>query len=150
MYLKNQFLIEASQDEVWSVFMDAEKLGKCVPGCKEIMMISPTKYDAVMEVKIQFMTITFQASGELKDAKEKEQITVEMTGKPVALVGLFRNKLIVNLTETENGETLVDYEMDLQLTGRLASLGDILMRGTITKSANEFAENVQKLFQHSN
>ncbi|MBP0726544.1 hypothetical protein J5Y03_15390 [Bacillus sp. RG28] len=148
MKINNQFTINAKKDDVWNFFMDAEKIAECVPGCKEIFMISPTKYDSVIDVKIQFMTITFKTRGELLKAIDKERIIVEMNGKSIGF-GLFQNKLTVNLLEIENNETLVDYEMDIHLTGKLASLGKVLMKGTITKTSEEFAENVQRLFQYS-
>ncbi|MCK9907456.1 hypothetical protein MXD63_46590, partial [Frankia sp. Cpl3] len=72
---------------------------------------------------------------------------VEMIGQPVALAGLFRTQLNLQLKEIEPEVTEVIYEMDLQMTGRLASLGDILMKGTVKKSADEFARNVQTLFR---
>ena len=93
MQLSDAFEIAARKEDVWSVFMDAEKLAACVPGCKDIRTISPTKYEATMEVKIQFMTITFKATGELKEAVEGETLHVEMIGQPLALAGLFRNRL---------------------------------------------------------
>jgi carbon monoxide dehydrogenase subunit G len=148
MKINNQFTINSKKDDVWNFFMDAEKIAKCVPGCKEITMISPTRYDSVLDVKIQFMTITFKTRGELLKAIDKERIIVEMNGKSVGF-GLFQNKLTVNLMDIETNETLVDYEMDIQVTGRLASLGKVFMKGSITKSSEEFAENVQSLFQHS-
>ncbi|MFG0213427.1 CoxG family protein [Brevibacillus porteri] len=149
MKLSDSFTIQASKADVWSVFMDVEKLSGCVPGCKEVKMSSPTRYEANMEVKIQFMTIQFRVTGELKEAVEGEALQVEMTGQPVALAGLFRNQLHLQLKEEEPGTTRVQYEMDLQMTGRLASLGDILMKGTVKKKAEEFATNVQTLFQSS-
>jgi len=148
MKINNQFIINSKKEDVWNFFMDAEKIAKCVPGCKEITMISPTKYDSVLDVKIQFMTITFKTRGELLNAIDKERIIVEMNGKSVGF-GVFQNKLTVNLLEIENSETLVDYEMDIHLTGKLASLGKVLLKGSITKTSEEFAENVQRLFQHS-
>lgn len=146
MQLSDAFEIAARKEDVWSVFMDAEKLAACVPGCKDIRTISPTKYEATMEVKIQFMTITFKATGELKEAVEGETLHVEMIGQPLALAGLFRNRLTLQLNELEPVLTQVRYEMDLQMTGRLASLGEILMKGTVKKSASEFAQSVQTLF----
>lgn len=147
MKLADSFTIQASKADVWSVFMDVEKLSGCVPGCKQVDMISPTRYEANMEVKVQFMTIQFRATGELKDAVEGESLQVEMVGQPVALAGLFRNQLQLQLKELEPELTEVSYQMDLQMTGRLASLGDILMKGTVKKSADEFARNVQTLFR---
>lgn len=149
MIVKKQFLINANRNDVWEVFMNPEKLATCVPGCKEIKVVSPTRYDAVVELKAQLMKLKFQATGELKNAIEKEQLTVEMTGKPLAMVGLFQNTMTVHLSDAEPGATMVDYEMDIQVSGKLATMGSKLMKGSLSKSAGEFAENVQSLFQHS-
>lgn len=146
MKLSDSFTIQAKKADVWSVFMDVEKLSSCVPGCKEVTMVSPTRYEALMEVKVQFMTIHFKATGELTEAVEDSELKVQMTGQPVALAGLFRNELSVVLEESGPDATLIHYDMDLQMTGRLASLGEILMRSTVKKAAGEFAEKVQALF----
>lgn len=146
MKIAGSFAIIAAKQQVWDLFMDPRQLAGCVPGCDNIAVVSPTRYEADMTIKVQFMTIKFKASGELKEATPGEQIDVEMTGQPIALAGLFRSRLTVRLSDIEGSKTLVNYDMDLQMTGRLASLGEILMRGTIQKSAEEFAANVQSLF----
>lgn len=146
MKITDSFTINAAKDDVWTVFMDVEKLASCVPGCNDLVAHSDTEYEADMVVKTKFMTIKFKANGVLKDAIEGEELKVEMVGKPMKLAGLFKSKMIVQLEEIDANQTKILYEMDLQMTGRLATLGDILMRGTVKKSADEFADNVQKLF----
>ncbi|NGP45384.1 hypothetical protein G4V62_10615 [Bacillaceae bacterium SIJ1] len=147
MKVRDSFMINAPKADVWTVFMDVEKLASCVPGCENLVAHSDTEYEADMVVKTKFMTIKFKANGVLVDAVEGEEIKVEMVGKPMKLAGLFKAKMGILLEEASAENTKVNYEMDLQMTGRLATLGDILMKGTITKSANEFAENVQELFE---
>ena len=146
MKINDSFVINAPKEDVWTVFMDVEKLASCVPGCKDLIAHSDTEYEADMEVKTKFMTINFKANGVLKDAIEGEELKVEMVGKPMKLAGLFKSRMTVGLEEIDTTQTKINYEMDLQMTGRLATLGDILMRGTVKKSADEFAENVQTLF----
>ncbi|MEI3606510.1 SRPBCC domain-containing protein [Pseudogracilibacillus sp. SE30717A] len=146
MKINDSFTINAAKDDVWTVFMDVEKLASCVPGCNDLVALSETEYEADMIVKTKFMTIKFKANGILKDAIEGEELKVEMVGKPMKLAGLFKSKMNVQLEEVSANETKILYEMDLQMTGRLATLGDILMRGTVKKSADEFADNVQELF----
>lgn len=146
MKITDSFTINAAKDDVWTVFMDVEKLASCVPGCNDLVAHSDTEYEADMVVKTKFMTIKFKANGVLKDAIEGEELKVEMVGKPMKLAGLFKSKMIVQLEEIDANQTKILYEMDLQMTGRLATLGDILMRGTVKKSADEFADNVQELF----
>lgn len=145
----DQFIIHAKREEVYSVFMDPVKLAVCIPGCKKIKSISPTHYEALVEIRVQFLPIKIQASGELKETAENKKIVVEMTGKPIGLVGSFNNTLTVNLQSTEENDTIVDYEMDLKLLGKLAAFGDLMMKGTSTKNSNEFVKNVQELFQPS-
>ncbi|WP_255363041.1 CoxG family protein [Sporosarcina sp. P33] len=117
-----------------------------MPGCEGLVALSDKEYEADMVVKTMFMTIKFKANGILKDSVEGEEMNVEMVGKPMKLAGLFKTKMNITLDEVGDTETKITYAMDLQMTGRLATLGDVLMKGTIKKSANEFAENVQTLF----
>ncbi|WP_340084736.1 SRPBCC domain-containing protein [Siminovitchia sp. FSL H7-0308] len=146
MKIKDSFTINAAKEDVWTVFMDVEKLASCLPGCQNLVAHSDTEYEADMVVKTKFMTIKFKANGVLTDAVEGEELKVEMVGKPMKLAGLFKSKMTVQLEEVDENVTKIIYEMDLQMTGRLATLGDILMKGTVKKSADEFADNVQKLF----
>ncbi len=146
MKVTDSFIIDASRKNVWEVFMDVEKLASCLPGCKDLIAKSETEYEANMEVKTAFMKVNFKANGFLKEAIEEEELNVEMLGKPMKLAGQFKTTMKVKLEELEPNQTKINYDMNLQMTGRLASLGDVLMRGTVKKSAGEFAENVQSLF----
>ncbi|MFS0861234.1 CoxG family protein [Fredinandcohnia sp. 179-A 10B2 NHS] len=143
------FVIHANRESVYSVFMDPIKLGGCIPGCKEVKPISPTKYEALVEVKVQFVPIKIQGIGELKESIENEKIVVEMKGKPVSLAGSFTNTLTAKLKTLEPNKTLVEYEMDYEIEGKLASIGELLMKGSSKKNSEEFVRNVQELFQHT-
>ncbi|MFS0823844.1 CoxG family protein [Bacillus sp. 1P02SD] len=145
----DQFIVHADRERVYSVFMDPMKLGRCFPGCKEVKQLSPTKYETLVEVKVQFVPIKIQGVGELKETIENEKIVVEMKGKPVSLAGSFTNTLIANLTSIEPDKTLVEYEMDFEMTGKLAKVGEVLMKGSSNKQSEEFMRNVQELFQHT-
>ena len=146
MKIADTFLIEAPKSAVWDVFMDVAKLAGCVPGCNRLVARSETEYEADMEVKTKFMTIGFKANGQLKHFTEGEELVVEMTGKPLKLAGLFRTRLTVRLEERDAAATAVAYDMDVQMSGRLASLGDVMMRGTVVDASRQFAANVQRLF----
>lgn len=149
MKVISQFEIHANISDVWSVFMDPVKLASCVPGCKKIKALSQTTYEALVEVKAQFVPIKIRAIGELKEAVENRKLVVEMHGKPVSFKGSFTNRLVVHLSEFSENMTLVSYEMDIQVTGKLAAIGELLMKGSSSKNSEEFVKNVQDLFQHS-
>lgn len=150
MKITDTFTINATKDDVWNVFMDVEQLASCVPGCNDLVAHSDTEYEADMLVKTKFMTIKFKANGVLTHSVEGEELHVEMIGKPMKLAGLFKSKIKIQLEEIDANSTKVVYEIDLQMTGRLATIGDILMKTTVKNSAKEFADNVQILFYKNN
>jgi hypothetical protein len=146
MKIKDSFTINAPKSDVWDIFQDIDKLAAWMPGCKSMKTISETEYEAEMEVKTRFMTVTFTANGQIKDKVEGEEMLVEIVGTPMKLAGLFKTRMKAQFREVSPSETEVVYEMDLQMMGRLASLGDVLMKGVVKKSANEFADNVRNHF----
>ncbi|MDZ5470425.1 SRPBCC domain-containing protein [Bacillus sp. 31A1R] len=151
MRIEDSFLLHASKEDIWNLFMNVEKLGSCVPGCENVKALSPTEYTAKMEVKVQFMKFNYEAKGKMKNIVENESIEVEMNGKPLSsLAGPFQNNILIKLEEVEPRKVKIHYIMDAQAEGKLASLGDVLMKGSIQKTADQFSENVQKLFVGEN
>ena len=51
------FTVDAPQEKVWKVFLDPTQLCKVLPGCEGARQLDATHYEAVMSVKVQFMTI---------------------------------------------------------------------------------------------
>jgi len=87
----------------------------------------------------------------MKNIVENESIEVEMNGKPLSsLAGPFQNNILIKLEEVEPRKVKIHYIMDAHAEGKLASLGDVLMKGSIQKTADQFSENVQKLFVGEN
>jgi carbon monoxide dehydrogenase subunit G len=69
----------------------------------------------------------------------------ELVGEPVSMAGAFRARVIIDLVPQDNA-TLVQYAMDLTMLGRLASLGEAMVRSTSQQLSRQFAENIVALF----
>ncbi|MCL6576143.1 carbon monoxide dehydrogenase subunit G [Kyrpidia sp.] len=146
MRMEDTFTVAAPVEIVWNTVIDPTRLGQCLPGCESIKRVDDTHYEATMAVKIQFMTLRFFTRGELKDTDPPRHLTVVMDGRPIALAGVFRAQLRAELIPT-NGSTEMHYELDLRMTGRLASLGEAIMRKTVEQSAREFVTKVRALVE---
>ncbi len=139
-------MVNAPCEHVWQIFMDPARLGRVIPGCEEAQQVDATHYSARLAVRVQFMTIRAQARGTLLEADAPRHLVAEMVGEPLAMAGAFRAHLIVDLTPVEGG-TEVDYTIELTMLGRLATLGEAMIRATSRRLAAEFAQNVARLFQ---
>lgn len=146
MILSGTLTVAAPIEQVWRVFLDPTQLCRAVPGCEEARQVDETHYDAVLAVKVQFMTIRSRARGTLLEAEEPHHLSVELIGEPLAMAGAFRARLGVELASVEGGTT-VEYTLDLTMLGRLASLGEAIIRGTAQRQTAQFAANLAAMFE---
>ena len=145
MKLKGEVTVNASQEEVWQLFLDPTQLCQVIPGCEQARQLDETHYEAVLSVKVQFMTIRSRAQGTLLEAEAPHHLVGEMIGEPLSMAGAFRARLTIDLVQVDS-TTNVEYEMELTMLGRLASLGEAIIRSTSKHLTAEFAENVAQLF----
>lgn len=151
MKLQGVVTVPATQQQVWELVLDPLQLCKVIPGCEKAQKLDETHYEAVLAVKVQFMTIRSKATGSILNAEEPRLLVGELIGEPLAMAGAFRARVTLELepdaATVEPGQaTIIHYAMDLTMLGRLASLGEAIVRTTSQKLTREFAENVSRLF----
>ena len=151
MKLQGTVTVPTTQQQVWEMILDPLQLCKVIPGCERAQKLDETHYEAVLAVKVQFMTIRSKATGSILRAEEPRLLVGELIGEPMAMAGAFRAHVTLELEpEAEKAEalqaTIIHYAMDITMLGRLASLGEAIVRTTSQKITREFAENVSRLF----
>lgn len=145
MKVQGSVMVNAPQEKVWQVLLDPVQLCKVIPGCEQARQLDATHYEAALSVKVQFMTVRSQAKGTIVEADAPNHLVGEMVGEPTAMAGAFRARVAIDL-EPVNEATNIRYQMDLTLLGRLASLGEAIVRSTSKQLSRQFAENLAELF----
>ena len=147
MKLKGTVTVNASQEEVWRIFMDPTQFCRVVPGCEKARRIDDTHYEAILAIKMPFMTIRSKAKGTILEAQAPRHLVGELVGEPHSMTGSFRNRVTIDLVPINN-KTKIQYTMDITLVGRLASLGEGFARLIARRFSKEFVDNVSKLFNN--
>jgi len=147
MKLKGTVTVNASQEEVWRIFMDPTQFCRVVPGCEKARRIDDTHYEAILAIKMPFLTIRSKAKGTILEAQAPRHLVGELVGEPHSMTGSFRNRVTIDLVPINN-KTKIQYTMDITLVGRLASLGEGFARLIARRFSKEFVDNVSKLFNN--
>lgn len=147
MKLNGSVTVAATQEQVWQVLIDPVQFCRIVPGCEQARKIDETHYEAVVSVKVQFMTIRSKAKGTLLETDAPRHMAGELVGEPMSMAGAFRARVTIDLVPQDNG-TSVQYTMELTMLGRLASLGAAMVRSTSQQLTRQFAENIANLFSN--
>jgi len=139
MEMSGEYKINASRQKVWDALNDPEILKQSIPGCEEIELKSPTEMSAKVTAKVGPVKAKFAGDVELTDLDPPNGYRISGEGKGGA-AGFAKGGANVRLEEDGEG-TLLKYEVDAQVGGKLAQLGARLIDGTAKKMAGQFFEN---------
>jgi carbon monoxide dehydrogenase subunit G len=129
--IEGEYLFDGPQEEVWKIVRDPEVLATALPGTKSLDKVGENEYEGQMNVRIGPVAGLF--SGRLVISQEAPPesctLTVEGRGGPGFLSGTGD----VTLSDQGDGTTLLKYEGEVQIGGRLAGVGQRLL-DTASKS----------------
>ena len=128
--------LAAPREEVWAKLNDAEVLKACIPGCEELNKLSDTEFQAVATAKIGPVKARFKGKVHLTDLNPPNGYKISGEGEG-GVAGFAKGGAIVALTPKDGG-TLLTYNVEAQIGGKLAQLGQRLVNGAAKKLADEF------------
>lgn len=131
MKIEGEYLFNGPREEVWKIVRDPEVLATALPGTQSLEQLSENEYEGEINVRIGPVGGEFAGRVVISDEVPPESCTmaVEGKGKPGFVKGTGNVQLIVQ----EEDKTLMKYEGDVQIGGRLASVGQRLI-DTASKS----------------
>lgn len=142
MQMSDERQIAAPPETVWTALFDPEMLKACVPGCQELSGSAAEGYQAVVVQKVGPVKATFKGVVTMKDVVEGESCTLSGEGKGGA-AGFAKGDAHVRLSPGENGGTLLSYEVDAKVGGKLSQLGSRIVDGFARRMAGEFFNRFQ-------
>ena len=136
MQMAGEQRIAASRQRVWAALNDPEILSRCIPGCEALERESDKHFKAVIAIKIGPIGARFEGAALLSELDPPNGYT--LTGKGQGgTVGFAEGGAKVRLTD-DRGGTLLRYEVDARVGGRLAQLGGPLIDATAKQLAGRF------------
>lgn len=137
MKITGSYDIDADRETVWKALNDPDVLKDCIPGCDSLEQTGENELTAAVTAKVGPVKAKFQGSVELKDLNPPESYRIEGSGKGGA-AGFAKGGANVSLEEKDDGGTVLTYEADAQVGGKLAQVGGRLIDGTAKKMADQF------------
>lgn len=136
MEMSGEYRISASRETVWQALNDPDVLRACIPGCQELERTSDTGFAATVKAKVGPVSATFKGEVELEDIDPPAGYRIQGEGKG-GVAGFAKGGANVRLAE-DGGETVLTYDADAKVGGKLAQIGSRLIAGTARKMADQF------------
>jgi carbon monoxide dehydrogenase subunit G len=142
MTMTGEVQLPANRETVWQKLNDAEVLKACIPGCEELIKTSDTQFQAVAVQKIGPVKAKFKGTVNLTDLDPPNGYRISGQGDG-GVAGFAKGGATVALSDKDGG-TLLTYNVEAQIGGKLAQLGQRLVNGAAKKVADDFFANFAK------
>jgi carbon monoxide dehydrogenase subunit G len=144
MLILGEYELAAVREKVWEAINNDDVLLRCIPGCKGLERLSPDELRAIVTTKVGPVSATFKGMITFSDRVYPESFHLAGAGDG-GIVGFAKGGARVSLKDNSNGTSL-SYEIDVNIGGKLAQLGQRLIAGTAKKSADAFFTNLVAYF----
>ncbi|MBV8393788.1 MAG: carbon monoxide dehydrogenase subunit G [Alphaproteobacteria bacterium] len=136
MEIKGEYKIAAPRDKVFAALNDQEVLKACIPGCESLDKLSDTEMTAKVRLRIGPVSAAFSGKVTLSDIDPPNGYKITGEGQG-GVAGFAKGGADVKLSD-DAGATVLTYNVDAQVGGKIAQVGARLIAGTSKKLADQF------------
>jgi uncharacterized protein len=145
MKFTGEIRVPAPREAVFAKLNDAQFFASCVDGVQDLNEIDETHYTATLETRIAYIKFKFAISVELTTVREPEEVVAKAEGTPMGAVGRL-TAVSTALLRQEGQETVVAYDIDVALAGKLGSIGQPVLKSKAKEMEKQFTANLQATF----
>jgi carbon monoxide dehydrogenase subunit G len=139
---EHKVTVEAPVATVRAFLDDFRKASACVPGLESVEEVEPDVYDGRVKVKIGPLGIGIQGRATVQ--RDSEAWHVKGEGRDRRIGAGVNANVEARLVEVTPQQTEMQMLADVQFSGRLAELGQPLIKKKADAFVAEFTQNLQK------
>ena len=146
MKFQGNLSIARPVEKVWEFLWDIEKLTSCIPGCESVKTIKDReKYELTVKDSVGPITVHFELLAEVKKLEPLKRIEIALEGKDFKAGGVRQTMTLVLTAKGSDSE--INFETDVNVFGRLGTLGYPFVKKKAESVINEFSENVKSAIE---
>lgn len=136
MEMQGESRIEAPRERVWQALNDPDVLKASIAGCEELEKTSDNEFTAKVRAKVGPVSARFAGKVTLDDLDPPNGYRIQGEGTGGA-AGFAKGGAVVRL-EPDGDATILRYDVQATVGGKLAQIGSRLIEGTARKMADDF------------
>jgi carbon monoxide dehydrogenase subunit G len=139
MTMNGEVQLSADREKVWKMLNDPAVLKACIPGCEQLDMNNDNEFQAIATIKIGPVKARWKGKVRLLDLDPPNSYRIAGEGEG-GVAGFAKGGAKVSLADKEGG-TALTYDVEAQIGGKLAQLGQRLINSAAKKTADDFFAN---------
>ncbi len=144
MNFEGTITVEHPRDVVWDFVLDIRKFSSCMPGLDSIDRIDDVTFDGVISAKVGPMAGKFAFRSTITESNPRESLAVKIEGNDSVTRSTVVAAVDARMEEPGENRTELRYKASVEIKGRLAIVGDMILRATTSLILEEFRKRLGK------
>jgi carbon monoxide dehydrogenase subunit G len=135
-----RFTVGQPLERVWPFFKDLVNIGRCIPGCEEVVSTGQDTAKFRVKIKLGYISKTVNMNVTMSVTKPDEELTFKGVSEDARITG----KLTFENSQNNATATTVGYALSIEAASALARTGMAFMGKDFVKSQTQlFADCVR-------
>jgi carbon monoxide dehydrogenase subunit G len=144
MELTGTHTFPAPQPIVWRVLTDPETLRRTLPGCQKFELQPDGSYNVTMSIGIAAIKGTYTGHVRLENERPPDSYTLKVGAKGAAGFVDGRGDFSLAPSGADQAQTVLTYTGDAQVGGKIAGVGQRLIKAGAQLIAGQFFKALEK------
>jgi carbon monoxide dehydrogenase subunit G len=142
MKLQGDYAFAAPRALVWRALLDSDVLARTLPGCEKLERTAENEFRGVLNIAVGPVKGQFEGTLQLTDLKPLEGYHMKLNGKGPN--GFMTGEGDLRLSDAADGSTSLGYDIDSQVGGRVAGVGQRLLESSAKSITRQGLEGLAR------
>jgi carbon monoxide dehydrogenase subunit G len=144
MLFSGSMTLDAEPDRVWELLLDPISFAACVPGIENVNQIDERTFAGSIDATVGPISGEFPFRAHIEDSKPPTELSARVEGTDSVTKSTIDVELHMTLTTGAAGQTDLAYRAVVNIHGRLAIIGDMVLRATAALMLGEFTKRLRR------
>ena len=145
MKIEGEYVFDGQREEVWKLVRDPEVLATCLPGTQSVQKVNDNEY--IGEIGVRVGPISGAFSGKIFVTNEMPPISCTLTVEGTGKIGFLKGFGNIDMTDQGNSKTLMKYNGEVQIGGKVASVGQRLFDSVSKSMIKQGLDKLNEILQ---
>ena len=131
MHFDGVFAVSAPRERVFGVISDPDQVAKCIPDLRRLDVKSADEFDAIVGIRVA--VISGELSLRFRTVEKKPPSRAKLVAHGMGLGSAVDLEMVTELADEVGGGTSMKWTADATVSGKIASLGQGLMKSQAEK-----------------
>lgn len=144
MILEGSVSVPAPASAVYDFLLDVDRFAACLPGVGEVTRIDDRTFDGTIAASVGPISGTFSFRARIVESNPPREMAAKVEGTDSVTKSTLNADMAMTLDPVSADQTELAYRATVDVHGRLAILGDMVLRATATLLVEEFTQRLKE------